>query len=229
MTAEELWTRALQELQLTTTRVTFDTWLRGSRGLELRDNTLVVGVRHAYAVDWLSNRLELVVHRALRHAGGPDLAVDFVVAPAQKPGTQQDPASNLHLSEPVFEAVREERVTHDGQGHALTWSDFYIKFKVAFRKSALRRLKGAKLSVFLCLALHVDRDGIAHPGVEAIMSETGYGRATVCSALAELESIRLIRKCDRRHTRAPDSYEVRGYAWFGSTAAPSLWEMTGGS
>ena len=102
MTAEELWTRALQELQLTTRRATFDTWLCGSRGLELRDNTLVVGVRHAYAVDWLSNRLELVVHRALRQAGGPDLAVEFVVAPAQNPGAQEDPAGNLNLPETVF-------------------------------------------------------------------------------------------------------------------------------
>ena len=86
---------------------------------------------------------------------------------------------------------------------------------------ALGKLKGAKLSVFLCLSLHVDRDGIAKPGgIETIMHETGYSRGAVCSALQHLDRAGLIRKL--RWHRDADRVQVLGYAWFGQQ--PALWE-----
>jgi hypothetical protein len=122
----------------------------------------------------------------------------------------------------VLEAVREQRVPV-GEDGVLVWTDFYIKLKVAFRKRALGKLKGARLSVFLCLSLHVDRDGIARPGgIETIMHETAYSRGAVCSALEYLESAGLIQKLRRHH--GADEYQVLGYAWFGQQPAPALWE-----
>ena len=112
-------------------------------------------------------------------------------------------------------------------------TDIYIKFKTSFRDRALRRLKGAKLSVFMSLALHIDADGTAAPGVERIMRETGLARGTVCRALDELGSppLSLIEKVPvprekrpRGCIRMPNCYKILGYAWWGAKPAPALYE-----
>ena len=98
----------------------------------------------------------------------------------------------------------------------------WCRFRLHDRR-ALGKLKGVKLSVFLCLSLHVDRDGIAKPGgIETIMHETGYSRGAVCSALQDLCRAGLIRKLRRHHGAV--QYQVLGYAWFGQQPAPALWE-----
>lgn len=77
LSAEKQWQATLGELQLQMTRATFDTWLRGSRILSCDGNTYIVYVRHAYAVDWLQNRLLPVVQRTLRRHTRPDVEVEF--------------------------------------------------------------------------------------------------------------------------------------------------------
>ena len=235
--AAETWTRALAEIKLQMTAATFDTWLARSWVVDQSGSEWVIGVGNAYAVDWLTNRLAPVVLRTLaRVAGGPvTVRFEAKTKPAADPapaGAERDP-DPVDLDEvpaadeagPMFEAVREERIAVGASG-ALQWVDFYIKLKVAFRKRALRELKGARLSVFLCLALHVDRDGIAKPGgIEAIMTETDYSRGAVCSALAELDRSGYIEKIPQ--FRGADWYVVRGYAWFGQKPAPALWEIPG--
>jgi hypothetical protein len=112
-------------------------------------------------------------------------------------------------------------------------TDIYIKVKTSFRDRALRRLKGAKLSVFMSLALHMDADGTAAPGIERIMRETGLARGTVCRALDDLGSppLSLIEKVpvpqDKRPRgciRMPNCYKILGYAWWGAKPAPALYE-----
>lgn len=224
LNAAELWQQALGDLRLQMTQATFDTWLRGSRAAGQDNGTLTIHVSNAYAVDWLSTRLAPLIERTVTRLAGEPLSVEFTIG---APDTS-DPAGTSNddddTNEVVMEAIREERVAVQNDGQALTWTDFYIKLKVAFRKKALRRLKGAKLSIFICLALHCDRDSIACPGIEAIMRETGYGRATVCSALDELEALALIQKTGKTSRWGTDQYQVRGYAWFGRQPAPALWE-----
>jgi chromosomal replication initiator protein len=75
--AQKLWQAALGELQLQMTRATFDTWLRGSRVIACEGGAFTIHVRHAYAVDWLQNRLLPVISRTLRRHAGPDVEVVF--------------------------------------------------------------------------------------------------------------------------------------------------------
>jgi chromosomal replication initiator protein len=74
---QKLWQAALGELQLQMTRATFDTWLRGSRVVAYDDGTLTLYVRHAYAVDWLQNRLLPTIKRVLQRLAGHDMEVIF--------------------------------------------------------------------------------------------------------------------------------------------------------
>lgn len=231
----EVWAATLDQLKLEMTRATFDTWLRGTHAQSGEGGEYVIGCQHAYAKDWLEGRLNTVILRALKRIVGGPVTVRYVVLTGAKAQTtaaeavlrKAEPEDRpevpaLDEQGPILEAVREDRVSVTEAG-ALQWSDFYIKLKVAFRKRALGRLKGARLSVFLCLALHVDRDGIAKPGgIEAIMHETRYGRGAVCSALTELDSAGLLEKIRSHH--GPDQYRILGYAWFGQRPAPALWE-----
>ena len=75
---QQLWRTSLGELQLQMTRATFDTWLRGSKVVAAENGTLTVGVRHAYAVDWLQNRLMPVIKRTVERHAGREITVEFV-------------------------------------------------------------------------------------------------------------------------------------------------------
>jgi hypothetical protein len=65
----------------------------------------------------------------------------------------------------------------------------WVKFSAAFRLNMLRKLKGAKLAVFICICLHINERGQAFPGLETIAEETGYDRDTVMGIIPELEGI----------------------------------------
>jgi hypothetical protein len=65
--AHQLWQEILNVTELQMTKATFNTWLRGTRALEINGDgqTLVVQVVNRYAVEWLSNKLYPVLQRAL--------------------------------------------------------------------------------------------------------------------------------------------------------------------
>ncbi|MBN1580851.1 MAG: hypothetical protein JXA89_09130 [Anaerolineae bacterium] len=80
LTVQQIWQRVLQELEMQMTRVTFDTWLRGSQAVGVRTNGLVVQVRDGYAVEWLQARLLVAIQRTLSGIAGRPVDVHFEVA-----------------------------------------------------------------------------------------------------------------------------------------------------
>ena len=78
-----LWEQALAELRLQMTQATFDTWLRNTRLLELRQGddgaVWVVQVTSRYAQDWLENRLLRTIQRTLVRLTPGTVHVEFVV------------------------------------------------------------------------------------------------------------------------------------------------------
>jgi hypothetical protein len=76
--ADQLWAQCLGELQLQMTKATFDTWLRGSRVVKAGDGYLTIAVRHAYAVDWLQDRLFSVIQRTVARHAGSEVEITFV-------------------------------------------------------------------------------------------------------------------------------------------------------
>jgi chromosomal replication initiator protein len=87
VSAQKLWQAALGELQLQMTRATFDTWLRGSRAVSYEAGTLTLHVQHAYAVDWLQNRLMTTIQRVLHRLAGHDVEIIFTT---QSPELEPD-------------------------------------------------------------------------------------------------------------------------------------------
>jgi hypothetical protein len=231
--AAQLWSGLLQHLRGQLTRATLDNLLGGSEGIELEGHTLTVEIRWPYALPWLNERLMPSILRTAHMIVDPELQIVFTVEEEDSSAASEPDGPEPEDSGPddpplpdraLIETVREQRDV-PGAKTELTWTDYYIKLKLAFRKSALRALKGPPLSVFFCLALHMNQDGKACPGIETIMRETGYSRPSICAALDELESLRLISKQAGRH--GAGEYTLHGYAWLGSTPAPALYEMGG--
>ena len=57
----------------------FDTWVRDTKPVSYQDGTLTIGVRNAYARDWLESRLSSTVSRLLVGIANASVAVNFVV------------------------------------------------------------------------------------------------------------------------------------------------------
>ncbi|NWG07070.1 MAG: chromosomal replication initiator protein DnaA [Chloroflexi bacterium] len=79
MNAEQAWQSVLGQLQMEMPRASFDTWVRDTRPVSYQDGTLTVGVRNAYARDWLENRLASTVSRLLVGIMNASVSVNFVV------------------------------------------------------------------------------------------------------------------------------------------------------
>ncbi len=79
MNAERHWQAALGQLQMELPRATYDTWVRDAELLTHEDGSYVIGVKNAYARDWLEDRLLTTVKRTLAGISGRTVEVRFVV------------------------------------------------------------------------------------------------------------------------------------------------------
>lgn len=81
--------------------------------------------------------------------------------------------------------------------------EVHVQVSIALRKH-LHLFKGAKLGVFLAIALHSDKNGWSHPPTKLLAKETGLNPDTVFEALNDLCELRveghrvLLRKGARR-------------------------------
>ena len=64
-------------------------------------------------------------------------------------------------------------------------SQIFAKVGVGFREH-LHHFKGARLAVFLAIALHADANGWAFPSYRLLGRETGYNKDTIARALSDL-------------------------------------------
>ncbi len=77
---QKLWQRVLDQLQMEMPRASFETWVRDTRLLQADGQRMVVGVKNAYARDWLDDRLTKTVNRILTGLSGVPMEVEFVIS-----------------------------------------------------------------------------------------------------------------------------------------------------
>ncbi|HNK63237.1 MAG TPA: chromosomal replication initiator protein DnaA [Anaerolineales bacterium] len=91
MNAEQAWQTVIAQLQMDMPRASFDTWVRDTRPVAYENGTLTVGVRNAYARDWLDSRLAPTVNRLLIDTLNSKVSVSFVVAQAEENVSSSEP------------------------------------------------------------------------------------------------------------------------------------------
>ena len=80
MTAAQLWEAALGSLEVRLAGPSFDTFLRGTRGLSLQGDRLIVAAPSPFAVEYLEKRLRGAAQEAVRSVARAALTVQFQVA-----------------------------------------------------------------------------------------------------------------------------------------------------
>lgn len=78
-TAQEVWERALGELQIEVSKPNYTTWLKNSRGISCEDDVFVVGVPNTFVAEWLSRRFYSLIKKTLANIVGEDVEVHFAV------------------------------------------------------------------------------------------------------------------------------------------------------
>ncbi|TAK96662.1 chromosomal replication initiator protein DnaA, partial [Patescibacteria group bacterium] len=68
MTNEELWQTAMGEIELSISRANFITWFKNTRILSVENGAVVIGVPNGFAKEWLENKYNAYILRALRGA-----------------------------------------------------------------------------------------------------------------------------------------------------------------
>lgn len=127
MNVEQAWQAVLTQLQMEMPRASYDTWVRDTRPVAYENGALVVGVRNAYARDWLESRLTASVTRLLIEALNSNVTVQFVVSQSgdarAKPEAERAPASTEIASPQPRHVALNPRYTFDtyvvGSGNRL--------------------------------------------------------------------------------------------------------------
>ena len=96
LSPQDAWRATLGQLQLRLSRATFDTWLKGAELVSYEDGEFVVKVRHAFAKDWLEQRLQKEITETLSRIFARAVRVTFIVhMPHRHPPTDLSNAGPL--------------------------------------------------------------------------------------------------------------------------------------
>ena len=79
MECKQAWQAALGQLQLEMPKAAYDTWVRDAELISVTDNIFIIGVRNAYARDWLDSRLKSTIAKLLTGTLNRPIEIHFEV------------------------------------------------------------------------------------------------------------------------------------------------------
>jgi chromosomal replication initiator protein len=99
MHAEHAWQATLGELQLEMSKASFDTWVSSAELINYDEVTgcFEIGVKNAYARDWLDDRLSATISRLLTGMMGHPVSTEFKVWSSQSPREHAEKPKSNHL------------------------------------------------------------------------------------------------------------------------------------
>jgi chromosomal replication initiator protein len=111
MNSEQVWQSVLGQLQMEMPRASFDTWVRDTRLVAYDDGMMTIGVRNAYARDWLESRLLSTVARLLAGIMNHSVDVRFVVANGHDQAEEEATPEAVSPDSPAPAAVKPRNST----------------------------------------------------------------------------------------------------------------------
>jgi chromosomal replication initiator protein len=91
---QDLWARTLDAIQEKISKPSFETWLKATEAIDLRDDTLVISAPNDFARDWLESRYAELVRETLREVTGSVIGVKFI-SHEEKDEAQPDEAPSI--------------------------------------------------------------------------------------------------------------------------------------
>ena len=149
---EAIWQAVLGELQLQTTRATFDAWLKGTTLVAYEDGTFIIGVSSGYARDFLDSRLRGMIKTTLSEIAGRAVDLRIVV----RPKSVQDRGSAGPLLEAAsLSSAPSEFAATEAQTNGHLPLDSNLTFQTFIVGASNRMAHAAALAV-------VDRPGLRY-------------------------------------------------------------------
>src|SRR3989338_1959198 len=81
MTNEELWKAVLGQIELSISKANFITWFKNTLILNNQDGVITIGVPNGFAKEWLENKYNLYILRALKSFDENIKTIHCVIAP----------------------------------------------------------------------------------------------------------------------------------------------------
>jgi chromosomal replication initiator protein len=128
MNAEQAWQSVLGQLQMEMPKASFDTWVSDTRVVSYADGVLTIGVRNAYACDWLESRLASTVNRLLVGIMNRSVDVEFVVGTGADPAELSDdqPQGSFDSDTDSGASVTVSRGRHPALNPRYTFDNFVV-------------------------------------------------------------------------------------------------------
>ncbi len=82
MTNEELWNRALSEIELAVSRANFATWFKDTHILDHKEGTVTIAVPNGFAKEWLENKYHKFILKSIRTLIPEVRAVNYSISTA---------------------------------------------------------------------------------------------------------------------------------------------------
>lgn len=79
MTNQELWQIALSEIELSISKANFITWFKNTNVISNKDGKIVIGVPNGFTKEWLENKYNKIVLRALRNNIGNIKEINYII------------------------------------------------------------------------------------------------------------------------------------------------------
>lgn len=98
MTNEELWKAALGEIELSISKANFITWFKNTSILSNKDGKVVISVPNGFAKEWLENKYNLHILRALRNLEEDIKTVSCVISVNNEPVIRREPSVDAIIS-----------------------------------------------------------------------------------------------------------------------------------
>jgi len=79
MTNQELWQIALSEIELSISKANFITWFKNTNVISNKDGKIVIGVPNGFTKEWLENKYNKIILKALRNNTGNIKEVNYII------------------------------------------------------------------------------------------------------------------------------------------------------
>src|SRR3989344_1465019 len=88
---KEIWDRALAEIELYVSKANFGTWFRNTAIIKLEGGTISLGVPNAFVKDWLQNKYNIFILKALRNQMEQIKNIEYVINRGEKTKSDDTP------------------------------------------------------------------------------------------------------------------------------------------
>jgi len=77
---KDLWKAALGEIQLNISKANFLTWFRNTSLIDLKGDTIFLGVPSNFAKEWLENKYQKIILQSLNHLNPQIIKIEYLVS-----------------------------------------------------------------------------------------------------------------------------------------------------